>query len=231
MADDRIKTSWRNWVSDPLPELAQAYCTEVARADQAPSGTTKLAEIPWDGLGFPKHEQIRVAFERAVEKYVETEWESTFLEDLHWLSACHFWHAAIMSPTIARGVKKVYERYDMTLYDGTEEAAEADAVKSPARGAGTVQKLKKRVALLQEDLNRSMTREANIAEIKRKLDDSKRIEKLRSREVKRLRSDLDRLEKFRKDAHIHSGLKENFRKLQQENERLARIIQGREVAK
>jgi hypothetical protein len=230
MADDRLTMSWRNWVADPTDDNAQAYCTEVGRSGQAPAKTNKLSEVPWASLGIARHERVQEIFEATVEKYMTTDLEDTFVEDLHWLSACHFWLAGSVTPTVARGIAKVFEHYGMELRDGDEEKAEEDVDRARSlthRGSASARKLRKQVDDLEGDLRtaRSKARESHDLEIQ--LKNAEGMRDHHKKRADRLYADVQKLEKFRGTQHEYNGLKANYEKLKKENERLAKIIQGK----
>lgn len=236
MSDERVQKAWRDWVADPIAELAQVYCVEITRAGKQPSGATPLKDIYLD----TKYRSgLSDLIESACAKYLRQDFSITMLEDLHWLTENHYWIAGEPSPSLLRAVAKLYADHGMELLEGDEEAAQADleVVRRQPRTSPT-EEADKETKRLKADLSQA---QANLKALGTRLDEqsTKHAKELKDKEawittkdseIKRLRAELSRLQRFETDAHKLAGLEATNHTLMRENERLTRIIQGREEA-
>lgn len=205
MSDERLAERWRTWCAESTPDNAQAYCVELARSDQAPAKATRLDTIDWDKVG----ERTYAAIINAADRVLGKDEEEAFLEELHWLTECHYWALGQASPGVLRSIAQLYKSHGMELRQGDEEQAEADLrhATSSASTAG----LREKIRELQDEVN-------NLRGAKRELEFARAARD-------KLQSEVNRTSSLRAKLHKLEGIESVNAKLKAENERLAKIIQ------
>ncbi len=215
MSDQRTQKAWRDWVNESTPERAQVYCTEVARSGLVPCGATKLPDVSLDST---YREGLQDLVSTACRRFLATDFEDTMVEELYWLTENHYWVIGQPSPSILRALGKLYEDHGMELKEGDEEEAQNDLdTMAPRRSQESNSELREEVRTLRAKVNG----------LELQLKNADRAASHRKTAEARLRSQVDRLQKYEADAHKHAGMEAINATLKRENERLTKLLQDK----
>lgn len=206
--DAREAEAWRRWRSDPTPENAQRWATVRLRCTGQPDNVTLLAR-----LEFP-NEAVEQLFRMAVDLYAfPRAWHEATLEDLHWLTECHYWALNVPNagPGALRAVRRIYEEHCLELKVGDEEEADQDY----------------RDTLSQTQAARQLRRDLAEArrECKEKDEQVSRLKGLVSKLQIKLKHGKSTVEHARLQTEV-ANLQASYDALKEENERLSRALQA-----
>lgn len=218
--DNREREAWRDWLADRSPEAAVRWACEHERAVGRPDGTTLLREVGFDDLD----QRVKNAIEQAVDVYIHDTVERACVQDLYWLTECHFWQLEEKpSPSVMRGIAAFFANAGGKLEAGDEASAEEDYNRARERGK-TAQALRRRIRELESQADN----------LKRQLKESEEQADQYLRSYKRASEDVRRLESLctsaKKESLENAGLQATNAILKAENERLMKVIQGRVAA-
>lgn len=213
--DRRKKEAWRAWVTDPVPENAQRYCSEHARTERRSGKNQRLSDLE---VGL----ELRVSdtLKAAVELYLDREWEDAYVEDLDALTECHYWLLEGVSPRVLRQLSEFHEKHDMVLREGDERQVRAEHDRAKARETeGSRWKTRANSAEIDLKLEKNKIKRLNldIGRLKREIKEHERDEGIekRDREIADLKIQLGK----RQDEIASMGI------LRRENERLTQMLQ------
>lgn len=213
--DLRKKEAWRAWVTDPVPENAQRYCSEHARTERRSGKNQRLSDLE-TGLEL----RISDTLKAAVELYLDQDWEDAYVEDLDALTECHYWLLEGVSPRVLRQLSEFHEKHDMVLREGDERQfrAEHDRAKQrESEGSRWLTRAKSAEISLKLRENKIKRLNLEISGLNKEIVDLKRDEgiKQRDREIEDLKRQIGKS----RDEVASMGI------LRKENERLTRLLQ------